>query len=82
MCYVGCDKIMGECSGNCLVGYYGKICIEMCNLNCKNGCYRNIGICISCVVEYYGYLCNEICSFGCLFGCNWSNGSCMCKFGW
>lgn len=59
ICLVECDRIIGECIGECLVGKFGKFCNIICDLECENGCLRIIGVCNNWCEDFCNKFCNN-----------------------
>lgn len=58
-----CNRDTGICSTGCNLGFYGDICNNSSNVNCKTGyCVRSSGYCVGdCRDGYFGDKCSELC---------------------
>uniref|UniRef100_A0A8W8NY22 protein-tyrosine-phosphatase n=1 Tax=Magallana gigas TaxID=29159 RepID=A0A8W8NY22_MAGGI len=81
-CKANCDRISGQCIGECPTGKFGTYCEEMCDQLCSNGCTKSNGVCNSCDDKKYGDYCNKTCSPQCQSACDQQSGSCECISGW
>lgn len=69
-CPTGCDRITGQCIGDCPVGMFGEFCNKTCSEYCKNRCNKSTGSCEEgCVPGSIGDFCNETCDDRCLSCC-------------
>lgn len=58
-CPAECDRITGECIGECTVGKFGKLCNITCDLECENGCSRITGVCNNRCEDFCNKSCNN-----------------------
>lgn len=58
-----CNRDTGICTTGCKPGFYGDVCDNPCNMNCKTGyCVRSSGNCVGdCRDGYFGDKCSELC---------------------